>query len=437
MTLMPLHSKPFGLVPVFFAEHEAFWKEGNSWSTLVNIIRRMQEWSFLDDILVVTDEPSLADTLGRHAIPARLVCAHDISCQHLPKGTFAALEALSGRPEGQSVIIRDIRQPLISEEEVRLLHKNWQESPETPLAGVSIPRDHPCQFFNAFTTSGGGFLHYEETSMRNAHPDFWVSRSCRLPAGHIPQAASDNPFWKAATVNTPSPAPSSLQEARSEGASLFEFQKDGTARLYVPRKTIPASLGEVVGISFATQSIEPAFLTKGSNGYTLQFDAPIHDAGDNVILCVNTGSGWSETILPLNAKTPFPYGLHEEGCFYFSVSTVQEGVSDFQLPYIDAFDRWKIVDGVLIKTDTGEPIFGRQNFPKTFQLDSPLVIGSLQSLRAYDQYMSNGQVKGIQTSWPAEKIENVVDHIYYSLANEKQSLGHSTTGDRGELTAAC
>lgn len=401
-------------IPLAVRRDDPFWLSEDAFNYILDIVRPMAEWPFIERLLLPSDSPELAHKLRKQGFQALDMPPEPDHSPRLVPGARQALRLLVDAGETLPVLLRDLRYPAVGPCETGQILDIWQPNPNTIVCSVHPPRDHPCQFYQGYRLNGAGFIHNLDLGFTASPEGFLASRPCLLPMGELPAADGSQTFWDTSLLQGAPARQCSPIEAAAAGRILLSPEPDGRCRLYFPRRSYPT---DVRAVSLLAVDAPSAVLVEESGRLELRFQdhgaSTSLSGSDTVVITALCGS--EELSQPLSAgeRIFFHFEPDGPGFYYFFCSQLKEGVADLLLHYQDGAHRWKIRNDVLTSTDSGREIWGRQGFPDIHRIDGAVALGTLDALLRFAEVGDRPAFIPFPTPAPELKVTCLLEYLRY------------------------
>ena len=345
-------------------------------------------------VLTVTDDPDLARVLARAGEAVLFRADLTREGAPLPPGALEGVLALlaQGAPADAPCLVLGAPPRSDAHALVAALRRAWRDDPERIAASIAPPVDHPCQLQQYCRVAGIGFAHFFDTDAAAApwrDQGYCVSRKLPCP----PVLAADD-------------------HADSDAGVRLVGDGDGM-RVLFPVAQI-AAWRAASGLPESAPPLGCSFWRSGAPARLLFFrlgeqcHAALCGPQEAPLIARLEFPGLTPGAFPRLAMLPGiatpcpPLPGDAAGIGYSLLQESYDGMYDIacDLPTADA--PWERVGYDLVRKETGETIFGRQNYPECFLLDGRGLAGRLEALARFPEWLAQGGVRGITLDTPGE-----------------------------------
>ncbi len=350
--------------------------------------RTLNQWS---QTIVVTNDEMAA------GLPAGLQMVRPNGQPESGSLIHPAVNAiLALNQESKTALVLDAKGLLLPDASLQTLLDKFCEDESSPLASISLERDHPHQLQQMATLKGVGYIHCFDLTFDHplVDPDqVFASRPCTLPAS-LPQGTDlSQKIWGLTGLLRGTPVPLNHSRYIPQNEQGVLFNEAGRSIILFPKKQLLERFGqgEYIGTSCIADKAPHAGLKLLDGKVEAVFSAPLppeHVAGtfkNHSFALIASHSGFTASLDEC---------LDDPGFFYYITQLTDSGGYDFAIEFVDDELSWqRRDDGVMVKKN-GEVLYGRQAVEEYFKTDGHALLGRINDLENFDQLLAQGHVRG-------------------------------------------
>ncbi len=307
--------------------------------------------------------------------------------------------------DSKTALILDAQGLLLPDANLQTLLDKFCKDESSPLASISLERDHPHQLLQMATLKGVGYIHCFDLSFRHplVDPDqIFASRPCTLPAS-LPQGTDlSQKIWGLTGLLRGTPVPLNHSRDIPQNEQGVLFNDIGRSIILFPKKQLLERFGkgEYIGTSCIADKAPHAGLKLLDGRIEAVFSAPLppqHVVGmfkSHSFALIASHSGSTASLDEC---------LNDPGFFYYITQLTDSGSYDFAIEFVDDDLSWQRRDDGVMVNKKGDVLYGRQAVEEYFKTDGRALLGRINDLENFDQLLAQGHVRGA-------KLPTLSDH---------------------------